>query len=198
MITKEILLRVLNRKPPSIKTKKECYVLLNSGFFGNKVRTWKTYIELLKSDYNGLISIRSEIVMNRGKVKYHVKFEEVPKIIERLRKMGISEKDLVFNEAAPDHKLIFQGEIMRGEKGLYILYSDVKAPMNIALNKKEFSVFGLKAENMIKKYFYESSYEHIMELLEMFPNDVIEFSCYDCCVGEISGRNVIVWEVRGY
>jgi len=197
MFTNEILKRVLSRNPASIKTKKECYSLYESGFFGNKVRTWNSYENILKSGYNGKVSIRS-----KGKISWKtifaVDFGDVFDIILDLRKKGIEERDLSFLETPPDNRLLFQGEIMFSEKGLYFYYSDLKAPMGVALRKNNRIVFGLGAVCLLRNNLWPSSFDHIMELLELFPNDVIEFSCYDCCVGEIPGRNVVIWEVRDY
>ena len=44
----------------------------------------------------------------------------------------------------------------------------------------------------------ENSYDDLMELVELYPEHVIEFSATEGEVGLIRGRNHVVWEVRLY
>jgi len=37
-----------------------------------------------------------------------------------------------------------------------------------------------------------------MELLDLYPDHVIEFSAAEVFVGDRPGRNAVVWEVRKY
>lgn len=43
-----------------------------------------------------------------------------------------------------------------------------------------------------------ASYEDVRELLKLYPNHVVEFSCCDRSVGSVPGRNTVIWEVRLY
>lgn len=192
------IITILERKPPSIKTKEECYSLYHSGFFGNKVRTWDSIDELKKSRYKGKVSLRSRKKIGWGKAVYNLSVEDAEKKILDLNSLGVMEESITINESPPDDRLIFQGELTRNEKGLYILYSEEKMGMNDALKKRQKNVFGLKAEMMLRTFFFPGSLEHIYELLELFPEDIIEFSCYEINVGIIEPRNVIIWEVRNY
>ena len=43
-----------------------------------------------------------------------------------------------------------------------------------------------------------SSYSDLEALMEIFSDSSIEFSTYRIPVGNIKGRNTIIWEVRNY
>jgi hypothetical protein len=112
--------------------------------------------------------------------------------------MGMDIEKISFSLTPPDNRLKFQGEIMNTIDGIHILYSTVKKPMNISLREEEKMITGLLALNFLKENMSPSSFEDIMELLKLFPEDVIEFSCYDIQLGTLTNRNTIIWEVRGY
>ena len=40
--------------------------------------------------------------------------------------------------------------------------------------------------------------EQLMNLDDIFPDSIIEFSAYNTQVGNIPNRNTIFWEVRNY
>ena len=103
-----------------------------------------------------------------------------------------------FNQSMPDEHLTIQGELMKTETGLYLLYSTKKVPMNQALAMKEEHAFGLKALIMLRQNLFPSSLSDIEALLETYPDSVIELSAYRIPVGDIHGRNTIIWEVRNY
>ena len=83
-------------------------------------------------------------------------------------------------------------------KRINLLYTKVKKPMNIALKEKEISVNDLKAIMILKGNLSSSSYSDLETLLETFPDSVVEFSTYSILVGNIKGRNTVIWEVRNY
>lgn len=187
---------IFSRKPASVKTKSEFYNLYHNGFFGNKVRTWNSYKDILKDNYNGQVSIRSKDI--GWKTLFNINVKDVPEILNDLKQKNNSISKFMFSETPPDNKMIFQGEIKRTEKGLYFYYSDLKLPMSIALKKKSKIIIGIRVLNMLKQNLDSVSYEDIMDILNLFPDDVIEFSCFNCSVGVIPGRNTIIGEVRGY
>ncbi|MFA5259055.1 MAG: hypothetical protein WC402_03180 [Candidatus Pacearchaeota archaeon] len=194
----EVRNRVFLRNPPSIKYKSEFYELFNSGFFGNKVETASSYDEVIKKRWRGTVSIRSSGSGTLRALVYNFPIEDIPKEIEKRRDLGFDISKLSFSLTPRDDKLRIQGEIMRTEKGLFVLYSRVKKPMNLSLRDEEKIAFGFQALKLLEENLFPVSLEDIYELLDLFPNDVIEFSSYDVCVGNLPHRNTIIWEVRGY
>ena len=194
----EVKARVFSRNPPSIKYKSEFYELFNLGFFGNKVDTTNSYEEVIKKGWEGTVSIRSSGSGSARALVYNFPIENILQEIEKRRKLGFDITKLSFSKTPPDDKLRIQGEVMRTERGLFLLYSTVKKPMNLSLRDEEKIAWGLDALNLLKENLFPVSLEDIYEILNMFPNDVIEFSSYDVCVGNLKNRNTIIWEVRGY
>ncbi|MBR9705368.1 hypothetical protein GOV12_08190 [Candidatus Pacearchaeota archaeon] len=194
-IKKEILLK----NPKTIKNKQECYLLYNNGFFGNKVRTWDSYKQLLDSNYTGFVSMRSRgKIINRKKVHYNILVKDIPEVLNQWKNENINTTKISFSKTPPDNKLILQGEITQTQKGLFLLYSTLKKPMNQALKENEKFIQGLRVNIILKEILTPPSYDDLMEILNLFPNDVIEFSCYETNLGNLPYRNMIIWEVRGY
>jgi hypothetical protein len=56
----------------------------------------------------------------------------------------------------------------------------------------------LEAKITLRRYLDSSSYDDLMDLVETFPEHVIEFGAYETNLGNIPGRNTVIWEVRKY
>ena len=178
-----------------VKTKSRYYELYEKGFFGNKAITWETLTEFLKSNHN-LVCIRSRKV--GFKTKYNIPRNQAEKEVHNMIQQGLEEKDIAFNQSMPDPCLTIQGEIMFTDKGLYLLYSRVKKPMKQSLEEESLHAFGLNAQLLLQHYLSPSSLSDMQTLQELFPNSIIEFSSYSIPVGNIKGRNTVIWEVRNY
>lgn len=189
-----------------ILTKKQFYNMYDKNLFGNKALAWNTYDKILNSSWNGNICIRSKVGFARKKVKYNVPINEARKVIQEFENSGIPERSITFNQAMPDDFIAIQGEVSDSflninpdsNSPLRMRYSLVKKPMLLALAEKDNEVYGLKALEILRHFLWENSYDNIMELLDMYPEHVIEFSAYDVEVGDIRGRNAVIWEVRKY
>ncbi len=181
-----------------IPTKVECYERYNAGAFGNKPLTWDSPEEIRKSGWSGRVCIRSKIGTRRGNVRYNIPLSELDKEIASLMESDVKIKHMRFNQSMPDEHLTIQGELMRTERGLYLLYSTIQFPMNEALRREQKHVFGLQAHMLLRQNLYPSSLSDIEALLEIYQDSVIEFSSYKIPVGNIPGRNTIIWEVRNY
>jgi hypothetical protein len=70
--------------------------------------------------------------------------------------------------------------------------------MRDALKKQRLDAYGIAANEMIKHYMTPSSYEDFKAIVDLYPEHVVELSIYSICLGNISGRNSIIWEVRKY
>ena len=196
----EIIKEILSRNPKKILNKKENYILYEAGVFGNRALIWKTFEEVLESNWNGLICIRSKKGVDRSKMKYNVKIEEAKNHIKELFELGHSEEDLTFNQSMPDEHLLLQGEIMNHKESVYLYYTTVKKPMNLGLAEESNTVEGDEAVRILMGNLTEQSLEDLKNLLEEFPASVVEFSTYAIPVGHLThtGRNTVFWEVRNY
>lgn len=130
--------KVFSRNPSSIKTKEECYILFNNGFFGNKVKTWNNYEDILKDNYSGTVSMRSRLKrIDRNRVFYNVLVKDIPNVLEQWKTLGLDSENISYSMTPPDEKLIFQGELMNSCNGIHLLYSTLKKPMNLALREED-------------------------------------------------------------
>ena len=177
-----------------INNKKEFYDLFNRGILGNKALVWNSYEELKKSRWNKGVCIRLGNEKGRKFCIYDIPFENLDKELSKIK-----EKDrLVFNQSMPNKFLSLQGELMNTEKGLYLFYTTIKKPMNLGLKEEQKHAFGLGALNILKAKLYPTTLDDFRHLLEQYPDAVIEFSAYEVPVGNLPGRNAVIWEVRDY
>jgi hypothetical protein len=175
------------------------YQTYSSGFYGTKLRIWGTYDSYVESEFSGFVVIR---YLGKGGGKYcyyNVRKEDVINKINYILKDGGELDRITINEQAPDQHIVLQGEYWNGAENInYFMYSDLKSQMRDALKRKKLYSIGYRTLVMFEYFMTPSSYADFNVLCELFPDHVIELSIYSICVGDIKGRNVLVWEVRKY
>ena len=87
---------------------------------------------------------------------------------------------------------------MRSVGGLKLTYTHIQKPMNQALKEETKHAKNLRAKIILQETMCGSSFADLEALLELYPTAVIEFSTYGINVGEIPGRNTVIWEVRDF
>lgn len=190
-----------DRSVTPITTKAEFYRLWHRGSLGNKLRTW-AHPDHVPASYTGSLMLRP---MNSPGGSASIVELPVKKALDFWRwsiERGLTKR--FANECAPDSEAVFQGEVMRDVGRLYLLghYREYKPGaklmrMRDALKQaKEYR--GLAAEFMLRKVSVPASRDDVLELLDLYPDHVIEFTAYRRCVGNCQQRNVIIWEVRKY
>lgn len=105
---------------------------------------------------------------------------------------------IVVSEAAPDEYIVAQGEVCRHIGGLEMRYSTLKTAMRNALPVSQHHASGLRAKMLIEHWMSPSSLNDLNELLDTYPDAVIEFSIYSIELGSCPHRNTLIWEVRNY
>lgn len=198
MKNQRLIDKVLSRKPPTIQTKTECYALYEAGYFGNKPLTWNSYQEIVDSTWKGMVCMRSRTGTARKNVRYDIPLDQIPQEIKAWRNIGIPEESIAFNQSLPNEHLLIQGEVQYINGIFYMTYTKVKKPMNLALEEETLHAHDPKARVILKDCLSHHSYEDLEKLLEVFPNDIIEFSTFRVNVGNRLLRNTIFWEVRNY
>ena len=176
-----------------VLTKQDMYVRWLQGEFGNRLRGWVSYEELMASSYNGAVNIRNTESCF-PKIRY-----DVPKhlVLCTIEELGGSLAEYRFNEPAPDHKLTIQGELAEGATGWWLTYSTAQQKMREAMQAAKFAE-GLIAKSILRSFCCPSSLDDLYTLLELYPKHVIEFGVYEHCLGDAKHRNTIIWEVRRY
>lgn len=97
---------------------------------------------------------------------------------------------------APTEKTTIQGEVRLSTYGVEFRYSCLALPMRAALSQSQKTVTGLTAVMLLKQHLNASSYDWLIELLELYPDHIIEISAYSQEWGTIPGYNCVFWEVR--
>jgi len=183
---------------PPIKTKRQMYTLLRSGALGNTLRTWRSSDDIAADGYEGEIALR----MSTGSSGHFITGIDMRSSIQlgnTLARADINITDVVFCEPFPDDQLVLQGEVMDAPFGLVLAWSDVpRLNMRQAASRGFQHTFGLAAKTLLRARLSDSSYDDLMELLELYPEHVVEFSAAESFVGNRPGRNAVIWECRAY
>jgi hypothetical protein len=175
-----------------IENKQQMYRLLRAGQFGNAMRVWGSIDSLESSDYRGEVSLRAVEASSPIRF-YHVPFSDARATVERLNGLP-----LLINESPPDDKLTIQGEVMRAAGGCYLHYSYDPSAMKLALTKSGRHARGIEAAMILQETLTPSDYDALQELLDAYPDAVVEFSAFRVPVGVLPRRKMVVWEVRHY
>ena len=190
--------------PPPVSSKGLNYRLWQGGMFGNKLRAWRTVAEWEASGFAGGVVLRT-VARGGGPCRYNLQPEEVNPTVKDWIAQGIPLDHIMVNEAAPDGDVILQGEylndifIMAGEAGWgWFHYSRAKAQMRDALATVPERARCLRSDLLLKLAMTPASHDDWQLLLERHPGHVLEVSVYDRCLGDVPGRNALVWEVRKY
>jgi hypothetical protein len=194
-----------------ILNKKQNYDLWQSGAFGNKLRAWRTITEWrLAGGHTDLWDVKVALRTLReggGPCRYNLEPCDVDNVaMNWMDHNHVLWEQIMVNEMAPDSDLIMQGEYLNGicqdEEGFalwgYFFYSTVKHHMRDALRIRPEHTYGLRADVLLRRAMTDASYEDWRVLLDQYPEHVLEVSIYDRCLGDIPGRNALVWEVRRY
>lgn len=189
-----------------ISTKEEMFALQARGLLGNNLRTWRSAIRLLESDFSGKVGIRH--TKTSGDKMASLDNVPVSEIMSVIVQHQLNPHDILIQEGAPDERLIFQGEVYRSPQGLTVRWSTYKGKMRVALEKMSLHSYGVFAERLLKINMTPASYDDLMELLDNHDNGdiwngagnntVVEFSVYQMPLGWSRGRNTIIWEIRNY
>jgi len=178
----------------TIATKESNYRQYQAGCYGTKLRMWESLEALQASGHEAPVSIRYKEPASPF-CRYSIPVADLPAAVEEFEARGARRDLMVFGESAPDEFLLIQGEVMRSERHLTLFYSTEKAKMRDALRKGR-QADGLEALALLQTYLTPSSYEDLQALFDIYSDPVVEFSAYSITLGEIPGRNTIVWEVR--
>lgn len=181
-----------------IRNKDQSTAMFGRGTFGNHLRQWNTVREVRQDGFKGLLMLRFRT--SCGPVAKDLTVKQAGRVYRERLADGWRAEDMYFNEVLEnqDALVTIQGELQRTHAGLYLLYSQAPMRMREALATDPHHVFGLTADHLLRRYCDPSSFDDLMELLDDYPDHVIEFTTCRCPVGSLveRGRNTIIWEVR--
>jgi hypothetical protein len=173
----------------SVRTKMQNYRLWQDGVYGNKLRAWRSVVEWSSSGYAGLVGLRMLTGWN-GLCRLDLQPHQIEEAVE----------------TAPAQAAVLQGEYLNDLRQMrdgsvtwgYFLHSRERQHMREALLAHSEVTTGLRSDLMLRGAMTPASHDDWLGLLEQFPGHVLEVSINDRCLGDQSGRNALVWEVRQY
>lgn len=181
-----------------IRSKALALSLIQEGTLGNTLRAWTSLQEVFASGYRGTLTLRYAGEAGGGLCRYEVPLAEVATVMRDWTQAGANPDLVRFNESAPDQFLLLQGEVTRLPCGLTLFGSTQPGKMREALRKMGRHLYGLQAKLILEYHLDAASYTDMMDLLDSFPDHVIEFSTYSVDLGQAPHRNTVIWEVRAY
>lgn len=185
---------------PSILHKSDNFKALKSGCFGNRLKNW-TAQEFL-SIYRTVSNSSKYAIRYLGDAGgawciYRIERADVPDTIKRIMAEGAELSRITINEMAPPQCSTLNCEYLNIAQG-FLHYSTANLPMREALALHAKNTSGLQARVLLRSYLTEASYSDLEALFELYPDHVIELSAFSCFLGDLPGRNAVVWEVRKY
>lgn len=181
-----------------ISSKREFYQLWEAGALGNRPHLFRDPAEAYSSGFP-LIGFRELGKAGGGKWQRvgHMDVLETARIWSEAGRSFIMDSSTY---PCDDSNITLQGEVCRTYRGLqgYLGYCKgftMRAAMREGLLKHRSSSEVLV---MLERWMDPSSIDDVRDLLDMYPDATIEFSCFDRDTGVIPNRNSIIWEVRSY
>jgi hypothetical protein len=190
--------------PESILTKRKNYELCHAGAYGNRVLQWASIEEWKASGYDKPVAMRVALQAGGGPKAFHVPPDVVEYRARLWEKMGIPRERIRLSEMVDGVRLL-QGHYLNdvyvqdGEaRWGYFRFTMKTGAMPLAFMEEDRNIWGLRADLLIRSVMTPSSYSDWRELLDRYPGHVLEFSVWESCLGDIPGRNAVVWEIRRY
>jgi hypothetical protein len=182
----------------SVETKQDYYRRSETLEFGNKLQVWPDFWSWRCSGYKGGIRFRSRARASGAfTLGPPIPFDDVPSAYYKLLDEGYSESELLFCEAALHEFTVIQGEVCRSSRGLELTWSiEPGITVREAMTRAKYSS-GLAVKLILESRLDPVDYEDLMELLDTYPDHVVEFSVFSTDMG-VLGRRMVVWEVRRY
>lgn len=178
-----------------ITTKQQFIDLYMQGVLGNKLKTW-TDVNKAYNEVKELVGFR-ELSVGAGSFEVCNK-NDILHVAIKWNKLGrkfyLNETD--YNEDART----IQGEICYlydGWHGFIGLCNGLRMRDMFAAGLAK-PYRGLAVKAILNYYMDDNSLYDIEQLLELYPEATIEFTCYSTTIGILPNRNTIIWEVRNY
>ena len=181
-----------------IRSKRQFFELWRAGCLGNRPRLFTTFEEAAQS---GAAEIGFREIGRAGGGAW----EKVPmsRLGETHMRWTSAGRKFIMDDGVPNDRTTMQGELCRTERGLYGFFvvspSRGLPPMRETMARGlHRSYYGAAVQYILGKYLDPSSQDDVRDLLDLYPDAVIELAAFDVNVGNLPGRNTVIWEVRNY
>jgi hypothetical protein len=187
---------------PPVTGKRRNYDLWTSGAYGNRLRSWRSVGDWRRSGFTGPVALRQLGPSGEGRCTYGLCPEAAEVVYPLWLTLGIRAEEVVICEQAPDDRLVVVGEyhhdVLPDGSYRHFFHSRVKKSMRVALREGGRVATGLVATAILRGAMTDRSWGDFGELVLAYTGHVAEVSVYDHCLGDLPGRNALVWEVRRY
>jgi hypothetical protein len=195
-----------------IRDKREMYDLQRRGLLGNFLPAY-SWREFLEQKPRGMFGFRHRTKSGSPLFRRRMSEVEVEEYVRGLLKSGaIVEGDVVVSvdTSLTDEWRTLQGEVMRSlprvgggpreALGLTLSYAQLFSEWTCREEMRQSNLttlHGLEADQMLRRFLDERSYDWMRELTDAYPDAVVEFTSFSHALG-VFGWNTIFWEVRDY
>ncbi len=184
------------------RNKHESTDLFARGCYGNNIEQWENWREaVMASDGPFVIRYKGPPGV-QGPAIYGIHIDNLCAEWESLIAKGWQEENLYVNGEIPKERVVFQGELSTGNwadtEWLLVGCEDSGIHMREAMKRSTFKVTGWRAREYLRKHMDWCSWDDLVELIDLYPDGVIELVIFDTPYGSLAhtGRSVIFWEVR--
>lgn len=182
-----------------IRNKAQFFELWEAGCLGNRTNLWRDPQQVICQAYAlGLQSIGfREMGKTGGGAWEKCELKEFWNTVKRWQQAN---RNFIMDDGAPDWCRTLQGEICRTFRGLEGYLDTIGTlPMRPAMAAGHMRhCSGAMVKALISKFMDASSQDDLYDLLDLYPDATIEFSCFGVDVGVLPNRNTIFWETRCY
>ncbi len=183
-----------------IRNKKQMYDILSTGGFGDSTRQFFSYQKWLDSeDSFKYHSWGIRTLTPGGPFFPYVEGVDVKDICYRLVRSGY--KINISPMVDEICNVTLWADVYDSPTGLmvYGIENPGKgASWRALMPSKGTQWEGIQAYQMLRKHLNSNSLADLEELRDMYPGHVYELSALDRNLGQIPGRNAVIWEVRMY
>lgn len=170
---------------------------MSAGLWGNRLAIWPLADFVDDGNLLARYVLRYLGAAGGAWCFYHLMAEQIPEAVMRIVSEGGDPSLITVNRQAPPHLSTLNAEYLNEGRG-WLFYSIAPLPMREALRLHPRHADGLRARLILKHFLSPASYADLEPILECYPDHVIEVSAFSCCLGDLPGRNAVVWEVRQY
>ena len=172
---------------------------LAMGLFGNAPIQFDSLEEIAEAVDRGEIDACQPMVVRPraagGRCWYDVSV--MGWFLDHSMESGFDASRYYFNLPIDKSSVTLNAEVTRSADHLEMTYATVQDHMRPALAKHGRRATGLTAEMILRHFCCDRGYETIKDLLDMYPDHVVEFTCMNRPYGTL-GWGTVVWEVRSY
>lgn len=183
-----------------ITTKHQMYALLAAGRLGNtipqyfSVADWQASMDSGRYQFWGIRTLAPG-----GPCRLNCPVEEVVATVTKFQSIGHAINISVMVDRL--FTVLLWAEVMRTETGL-VVYGIERPPFGGSWRQlmpgRGMHWQGVMALMLLLRHLNPNSLDDLWELLDTYPDHVVELSALDRCYGTVPGRNAIIWEVRAY